>query len=170
MSVLLLNASYEPLRVITLRRALGLVVAGKVDLVAADEGELRTAGGATLERPAVLRLRTMVRVPFRVSAPLTRRTIEARDERRCQVASCDRAGHTVDHVVPRSRGGRHEWTNVVLMCPRHNAQKGARLLDELGWRLKREPVAPRGELVLLARVGMRSAPEAWTPFLAAAHG
>lgn len=166
MTVLLLNASYEPLRVITMRRALGLVLAGKVDLVAAEGDQvLRTSGGATYEVPAVVRLRNMVRVPFQSTVPLSRRAIEARDERRCQVAGCDRSGQTVDHIVPKSRGGAHEWTNVALMCTRHNSVKGARLLGELGWRLKREPVAPRGELVLLARAGIRSAPEAWAPYL-----
>lgn len=166
MTVLLLNASYEPLRVITRRRALGLVLAAKADLVAAQEDRVvRTSGGSTYEVPAVVRLRKMVRVPFQSTVPLSRRAIEARDGRRCQVAGCDRVGQTVDHIVPRSRGGTHEWTNVALMCSRHNAAKGARLLDELGWRLKREPTAPRGELVLLARAGMRTAPASWAPYL-----
>ncbi|MBU6217193.1 MAG: HNH endonuclease [Acidobacteria bacterium] len=166
MTVLLLNASYEPLRVVPRRRALGLLLAGKVDLVVADPGPgVRTSGGATFEAPAVLRLRHMVRVPFRSAVPLSRRAIEARDRRRCQVAGCDRAGQTVDHVVPRSRGGAHEWTNVVLMCTRHNSAKGSRLLVELGWHLEREPTVPRGELVLLARAGLRTAPAAWLPYL-----
>lgn len=166
MTVLLLNASYEPLRVIPLRRAVGLMLAGKVDPVAShDDQLLRTSGGASFEVPAVLRLRRMVRVPFRSTVPLTRRAIEARDRRSCQVAGCDRPGRTVDHVVPRSRGGQHEWTNVVMMCPRHNASKGSRLLDELGWSLRRAPVAPRGEVVLLARAGLDDAPPAWVPFL-----
>jgi 5-methylcytosine-specific restriction endonuclease McrA len=165
-TVLLLNASYEPLRVITLRRAIGLIVAGKVDLIAAhDDDVIRTSGGATYEVPAVLRLRNMVRVPFQATATLSRRAIEARDERRCQVVGCDRIGHTVDHIVPKSRGGQHTWTNVALMCTRHNSQKGAHLLSELGWKLKREPVAPRGEIVLLARAGVRAAPPAWAPYL-----
>jgi 5-methylcytosine-specific restriction endonuclease McrA len=169
MTVLLLNASYEPLRVIPLRRAVGLVLAGKVDLVEASTDQvLRTSGGAQYAVPVVVRLRYMVKVPFQATVPLSRRAIDARDERRCQVAGCDRHGQTVDHVVPRSRGGAHEWTNVVLMCTRHNSHKGARLLSELGWHLKREPVAPRGELVILARAGIRQAPEAWAPYLPAA--
>ena len=168
MSVLLLNASYEPLRVITLRRALGLVLSGKVDLLAADGAHVvHSTGGAAFEVPAVLRLRYMVRVPFQSTVPLSRRAIDARDERRCQVRGCDRHGQTVDHVIPKSRGGEHVWTNVVLMCTRHNSQKGAHLLSELGWRLEKEPVAPRGELVLLARAGMRTAPDAWIPYLPA---
>ncbi len=166
MAVLLLNASYEPLRVIALRRAIGLVLASKVDLLASsDDHLLHTSGGDVYEAPDVVRLRRMVTVPFQAVAPLSRRAIDARDDRRCQVVGCERAGQTVDHVVPRSRGGAHEWTNVVLMCTRHNSHKGSHLLSELGWQLKREPVAPKGDLVILARAGIRRPPPAWGPYL-----
>jgi 5-methylcytosine-specific restriction endonuclease McrA len=168
MTVLLLNASFEPLRVITTRRALGLVLSGKADLVVPDgDGLIRSTGGAEFAVPAVVRLRRMVRVPFQATAPLSRRAIQARDGKRCQVVGCSRLGQTVDHLVPRSRGGEHEWTNVALMCVRHNSQKGDRLLQELGWKLKAEPTAPRGALVLLTRAGMESPPPLWAPFLPA---
>lgn len=168
MSVLLLNASFEPLRVITVRRALGLVLAGKADLIEPVDGALiRSTGGATFEVPAVVRLRRMVRIPFQSTAPLSRRALLARDGHRCQVKGCNRAGQTVDHVVPRSRGGVHEWTNVTLMCVRHNSLKGDRLLSELGWRLESEPHAPRGAVVLLARAGMQAPLPSWAPYLPA---
>ena len=168
MTVLLLNASFEPLRVITMRRALGLVLSGKADLVAPDgEQVIRTTGGVTYEMPAVVRLRNFVRVPFQATAPLSRRALQARDGHRCQVVGCNRSGQTVDHVVPRSRGGLHEWNNVTLMCVRHNSQKSDRLLEELGWKLAQQPYAPRGTLVLLARAGIQAPPEAWAPYLKA---
>ena len=168
MTVLLLNASFEPLRVITVRRALGLVLASKADLIVPHEDEvIRSTGGATFEVPAVVRLRRMVRVPFQATAPLSRRAIQTRDGHRCQVAGCSRKGQTIDHVVPRSRGGTHEWTNVVLMCVRHNSQKGDRSLAELGWSLKQEPEAPRGALILLSRAGIRVPPASWGPYLPA---
>lgn len=168
MTVLLLNASFEPLRVITVRRALGLVLSAKADLVVPDgEAHIRSAGGAEFAVPAVVRLRQMVRVPFQASAPLSRRAIRARDRRTCQVHGCSRTGQTVDHIVPRSRGGTHDWTNVALMCLRHNSQKGDRLLQELGWSLKQEPAAPRGALILLARAGIDAPPPLWAPFLPA---
>src|SRR5690606_29897934 len=126
--VLLLNASFEPLRVITVRRALGLVISGKADLIVPNEDQIiRSTGGATFEVPAVVRLRRMVRVPFQATAPLSRRAIQTRDGHRCQVTGCSRKGQTIDHVVPRSKGGAHEWTNVALMCVRHNSLKGDRL-------------------------------------------
>ncbi len=168
MTVLLLNASFEPLRAITTRRALGLVWSDKVDLVVPDGDEhVRSTGGVEFPVPAVVRLRRMVKVPFQATAPLSRRAIQARDGKVCQVVGCRRVGQTIDHIVPRSRGGTHEWTNVTLMCVRHNSQKGARLLSELGWTLKSEPAAPRGALVLLARAGLQSPPPLWAPFLPA---
>jgi 5-methylcytosine-specific restriction endonuclease McrA len=168
MSVLLLNASFEPLRVVTARRGLGLVLAGKADLIVPVDGEyVRSTGGEKFQLPAVIRLRRMVRVPFQATAPLSRRALLARDGHRCQVVGCSRVGQTVDHVVPRSRGGAHEWSNVTLMCVRHNSQKGDRLLGELGWRLECEPRAPRGALVLLARAGMQAPQPEWAPYLPA---
>jgi 5-methylcytosine-specific restriction endonuclease McrA len=164
MAVLLLNASYEPLRVITLRRAIGLIVAGKAEVLAEGEGEVRSVSLA-LPVPAVVRLRYMVRVPFRASVPLSRPAVLTRDARRCQFAHCDRSASTVDHVVPRSRGGVHEWTNVVAACPRCNARKGDRLLVELGWSLKRRPVAPRGPVVLLTAAGLADPHPAWGEWL-----
>lgn len=171
MTVLLLNASFEPLRVITVRRALGLVLAGKADLVERDgEASIRSTGGQEFAVPAVVRLRHMVRVPFQATAPLSRRAIQARDGHRCQVVGCNRPGQTVDHVVPRSRGGRHEWTNVALMCIRHNSHKGDRLLEELGWSLMREPKAPRGALIMLARAGVKEPPAIWSTYLPVMSG
>jgi 5-methylcytosine-specific restriction endonuclease McrA len=168
MTVLLLNASFEPLRVVSLRRGLGLVLSGKADLIAPIDGEyVRSTGGEEFEVPAVIRLRRMVRVPFQATVPLSRRALLARDEHRCQVSGCSRSGQTVDHVVPKSRGGLHEWTNVTLMCVRHNSQKGDRLLDELGWHLRNEPHTPRGALVLLARAGVQAPHPSWAPYLPA---
>ena len=164
MAVLLLNASFEPLRVIPLRRAIGLIVAGKAETIAEGEGRIRSAT-ASLAVPAVVRLNYMVRVPFIATAPLTRQAVLVRDGRRCQFSHCSRAGSTIDHVVPKSRGGRHAWTNVVAACPSCNAKKGAKLLGELGWRLKHAPVAPRGAIVLLTAAGVTQPPEQWADWL-----
>ena len=167
-TVLLLNASFEPLRVITIRRALGLVLTSKAELIERDGNRvIRSAGGAEFEMPAVIRLRRYVSIPFQATAPLSRRTLLARDAHRCQVLGCTRSGQTVDHVIPRSRGGLHEWCNVTLMCVRHNSQKSDRLLEELGWKLVQQPQVPRGRQVLLARAGLREPPALWEPYLAA---
>jgi 5-methylcytosine-specific restriction endonuclease McrA len=166
MAVLLLNASFEPLRVITLRRAIGLIVAGKAEVLVEGNGEVRSVS-LTLPVPAVVRLRYMVKVPFCSTVPLSRRAVLVRDGRRCQFSHCERPASTVDHVVPRSRGGAHEWTNVIAACPQCNARKGDRLLHELGWRLKRAPVAPRGAIVLLTAAGVADPPPVWAQYLPA---
>ena len=88
-----------------------------------------------------------------------------------RVAGCHRAGTTIDHVVPRSRGGEHTWENVVLMCKQHNRAKSDKFLSQLGWKLKRQPRAPRGGgpyLVLVAASRTPAAAEAWAPYLPSA--
>ena len=164
MSVLLLNATFEPLSVITIRRAMGLVLAGKADLVEHGDGEFRSATRA-YPVPAVVRLRNFVRLPFARSVPLNRRTLTSRDGGRCQVTGCTRAGTTVDHIVPRSRGGRHTWANVALMCYQHNRAKSDRTLSELGWTLRSVPRAPRGVRLVL---GTAAAAPMWEPYLGGA--
>lgn len=164
MRVLLLNASFEPLHVISIRRAIGLLVAEKVEVIAVGDGEMRSAT-TSLPVPAVVRLRYMVRVPFRSHAPLSRRAVMMRDERRCQYSHCRRKAGTIDHVVPRSRGGVHAWDNVVAACAQCNSKKGDRLLHELGWSLTREPEAPAGARVLLTAAGIHRVPPAWADWL-----
>lgn len=164
MAVLLLNASFEPLRVITLRRAVGLIVAGKVEVIAEGDGQIRSVS-VSYPVPAVVRLRYMVKVPFRAHVALSRRAVLVRDGRTCQFSHCDRTASTVDHVVPRSRGGDHVWDNVVAACPTCNARKSDRLLGELGWALKRRPVSPRGTVVLLTSAGVTTPPPEWAEWL-----
>ena len=164
MAVLLLNASFEPLRVIPLRRAIGLIIAGKVDVVVEGDGHLRSTS-SSFPVPAVVRLRYMVRVPFRSTVPLSRRAVLARDNKRCQFSHCERSASTIDHVVPRSRGGEHAWTNLVAACPTCNARKGDRLLHEIGWSVRRKPIAPRGVVVLLSAAGVSTVPDEWIDWL-----
>ena len=166
MTVLLLNASYEPLRVISTRRALMLVLAGKAEMLALGDGEFRSASHA-YPVPIVVRLRYMVRIPFGARVPLTRRTLSIRDGGACQVVGCRRNGTTIDHIVPRSRGGRHAWDNVALMCYPHNRAKADRLLGELDWALKTVPRAPSNHHLILvaAEAALR---DEWLPYLGAA--
>ena len=164
MAVLLLNASFEPLRVITLRRAIGLIIAGKAEVIVEGVGQVRSVS-VSYPVPAVVRLRYMVKVPFRTHVALSRRAVLVRDGRTCQFTHCDRTASTIDHVVPRSRGGHHGWDNVVAACPACNARKGDRLLDELDWRLKRRPVIPRGSIVLLTSAGVTVPPVEWVDWL-----
>ncbi|QXC61768.1 HNH endonuclease [Aquihabitans sp. G128] len=103
-TTLLLNASYEPLCVIPVRRAVVLVLAHKADVLAEGDAALRSAR-VTVPAPSVIKLRYFVKVPYRASLPLNGRNLVARDHGRC--AYCGGRGDTIDHVVPRSRGGEH---------------------------------------------------------------
>lgn len=163
MSVLLLNASFEPLRIITTKRAVCLVLAEKAEVIESKPGCLRSATTQVVI-PSVIRLRKYVHVPYKATYPLNRRSLLARDRRECQVAGCEKIGSTIDHVVPRSRGGKHEWSNVALMCPSCNFRKGDRLLSEIGWTLKRQPAQPHGSQWLLIGAGIEP-DEKWVPYV-----
>src|SRR5690625_2141324 len=110
MRTLLLNASYEPLCVIPVTRAIVLVMAEKADVVSEGDAVLRSPS-VQVPAPAVIRLRRYVKVPYRRTLALTRRNVLARDDGIC--AYCGGRGTTVDHVIPRSRGGGNVWENVV---------------------------------------------------------
>lgn len=143
MTVIVLNATNEPLGVVPLGRAVVLVLAAKATVVQAD-GMLRSPS-VEVPLPLVLRLVRYVRVPDRRPARPTRRTVLERDGHRC--AYCDGRADTVDHVLPHARGGAHVWENVVAACRTCNGRKADRTLTELGWRLERmpssRPVLPR---------------------------
>lgn len=159
---LLLNASREPLCVVGVHRAIGLVLSGKAVVLETDGRVLRSERLA-VPVPQVVCLTRYVHVPYRRTVAPTRRTVLARDGHRC--AYCAGPANTIDHVHPRSRGGRHEWTNVVAACSRCNHRKADRLLSEIGWQLLVTPVSPRGSAALLAALA-RPHPT-WSAYLVA---
>jgi 5-methylcytosine-specific restriction endonuclease McrA len=140
-TALVLNQTFEPLCVVSVRRAAILLLAGKAVCVADGDGLLHSAR-QELPVPLVIRLIRYVRVPYRTHVGLSRRAIFARDGGRC--AYCRGPAETIDHVLPRSRGGGHSWENVVAACARCNHSKGDRSPAELGWRLHAKPAAPKG--------------------------
>ena len=142
---LVLNATYEPLCVVPARRALLLVLVRKAVAVEESDDVLHSAS-LHLRAPAVVRLTRYVRIPYRGPVPLTRRAVFARDGWVCQY--CGSAAENVDHVIPRSRGGPHEWDNVVAACRRCNSKKENRLPHEAGLTLRVKPFAPRDGLRL----------------------
>lgn len=139
---LLLNAGHEPLAVLAARRALLLVLSGKAECVLPREsGEVFRSPSLVVTTPAVVRLHHYVRVPFASATAVSRAGILRRDRRRC--AYCHGQGETIDHVVPRSRGGSHSWENCVACCTRCNVRKADRLLAEIGWNLSYAPGPPK---------------------------
>ena len=157
---LVLNATYEPLCVVPSRRAAVLVLDRKAEVLH-DTGTALHSEHLTVPVPSVIRLRTFVKVPYRRRAPLNRRGVFARDDHRCQY--CAGAAESIDHVVPRSRGGEHTWENVVAACRSCNVRKRDRLLHETSMRLQRRPTAPRELTWVVVAVG--SVPTHWEPYL-----
>jgi 5-methylcytosine-specific restriction endonuclease McrA len=145
---LALNASFEPLTMVPLKRALRLVIDGKAEIVESDRGKAVRSERLALPRPVVIRLRKFVHVPRRFRRQVTNTFLCARDGYRCQY--CGRAGYelrpreslTRDHVIPISRGGLNVWTNVVTACSSCNTRKANHLTAECGMHLLHQPVEP----------------------------
>ncbi|WP_228823476.1 HNH endonuclease [Nocardia blacklockiae] len=141
--VLLLNATYEPLTALSARRAIVLLICDKADAVHDNpDGPVVHSAGASVALPSVIRLRNYVRVPYRARVPMTRAALMHRDRYRC--AYCGGKAETIDHVIPRSRGGPHTWENCVASCAPCNHRKADKLLSELGWTLHHPLVSPKG--------------------------
>jgi len=159
--VLVLNASYEPLNVCTVKRAHVLVFKGKAEVLETLDRPLRSAT-STFVWPHVIRLVNYVRVPRTVKRKISRRALFARDGWKC--VYCGSAGMlTLDHVVPRSRGGDSVWENVVTSCAPCNLRKGDRLLEEAQMQLQTPPRAPAP--VLFIRLAAPKIPSRWQPYL-----
>ncbi len=143
-SVLVLNASFEPLSVVSVQRAIVLLLKEKAEVIEAAEAMLRSERLA-FRVPLVIRLVYYVRIPHRISLPVSRRAILMRDQYTCQYCGKQpgRQALTIDHVQPRSRGGKTKWENVVAACKQCNGKKGNRTPEEAGMLLKTEPAKPR---------------------------
>jgi 5-methylcytosine-specific restriction endonuclease McrA len=139
--VLVLNASYEPLNITSWRRAIVLLLKGKAEQLEHSNRVLY----ADLPFPTVIRLRQYVRVPYK-EIPLTRRNVLERDRHTCQYCSAKRDQLTLDHVLPRSRGGGDTWENLVAACVRCNVKKGNRTPKEANMSLLTQPRRPHSSL------------------------
>jgi len=160
--VLVLNASYEPLNVCSVRRAHVLVWKGKAEVVEELDRPLRAAS-STFSWPHVIRLVTYVRVPRAVQRRISRRALFARDGWRCVYCGTSSGRLTLDHVVPRSRGGDSVWENVVTSCAPCNMRKGNRLPHEIEMPLRKPPRAPAP--VLFIHLATPKIPNRWQPYL-----
>lgn len=163
-SVLVLNSTYEPLSIVSVRRAIVLVLKEKAEIVEATDAYLRSEK-LCLPVPLVIRLVAYVKVPKFVSIPLTRKTVFARDHYTCQYCGrhLPKSELTLDHVIPRRKGGKTEWENVVTACKVCNHRKGDRTPEEAGMRLLNRPARPRYMVFVL--LGEASCHEAWRKYL-----
>ncbi|MBR8831777.1 MAG: hypothetical protein N5P05_002360 [Chroococcopsis gigantea SAG 12.99] len=141
--VLVLNASYEPLNITSWRRAVVLLLKGKAEQLEHNQQGQSIYHGFPL--PSVIRLRQYVSVPYK-EIPLTRRNILERDHHTCQYCAYRGEQLTLDHVIPRSRGGGDSWENLVTACVRCNVKKGNRTPKEAGMNLRSQPRKPYSSL------------------------
>ncbi|MGC9220288.1 MAG: HNH endonuclease [Solirubrobacteraceae bacterium] len=164
--VLVLNATYEPINVCTVRRAVVLLLKEKAEVIAATERQLHSAT-ATLTRPAVIRLVAYVKVPRDSHRrKITRRAVFARDNWTCQYCGSHKQ-LTVDHVIPRSKGGGSSWDNIVAACAPCNRRKGDSLPRQVGMALAKQPHTPNAEVFI--RVASPTIPAAWRQYMRSAQ-
>jgi 5-methylcytosine-specific restriction endonuclease McrA len=163
-SVLVLNTTYEPLNIVSVQRAVVLLLKEKAEVVEAAKSKLRAAHYA-MNCPLVIRLVTFVPIPKRLPLPLSRRTVLARDMYRCQYCGehASKRELTIDHVLPRSKGGGTTWENVVSACGPCNRRKGNRTPEQANMILRTKPVRPRYIAVVL--LGELNTHEAWRKYL-----
>ena len=165
MRTLVLNAGYEPLAVVSFKRALILVLNNKATILAGAENQAVHSANREYTLPSVILLSRYVRIPGTRLIPVSRRGVLRRDGHRC--AYCSRTANTIDHVQPKSRGGRDTWENLVACCLKCNNVKGDKTPAEMGWQLNFIPRMPQGT-TWMVRGAERFEPE-WNPYLAFAN-
>lgn len=158
--VLVLNASYQPLNLVNVKRAVILVLKNKAEIIEEMDGMMIRSEHLALPLPSVIRLVYFVKVPYR-GVSLSRRAVFARDNNTCQY--CGGRAESIDHVIPRSRGGGHTWENVVAACRSCNTRKMNRLPSEAGLKLSRKPIEPQDYIWILTMAGQVH--PTWEPYL-----
>ncbi len=164
LSVLVLNYNYEPLNICALRRALVLVLGGKAEVVEHNGHDIMTPS-QVIKAPSVIRLSHIVKRPM-PQVKLSRREVFRRDHYTCQYCGTSTNDLTLDHVIPRHRGGNHSWENLVSACRQCNHRKGGRTPEEARMKLRKQPFRPHaGPYYAIERRLRNSAHEEWHKFL-----
>ncbi len=157
---LLLDVGYRPLSIVSVRRALLLLITEKAEMVHESDHLVRSER-LELAAPSIARLCYQVAAPYRRRAPLHKKAVFARDAYLCQY--CGRRAECIDHVYPRSKGGEHEWENVVACCRSCNAAKGDTLPEHSKFKLRTPPYAP--EPIAVAAALRRGLPPEWETYI-----
>ncbi|MCV9386777.1 HNH endonuclease [Reichenbachiella ulvae] len=161
--VLVLNQDYSPLAICSVNRAFLLVFLEKAELLEADQEEAIHTVDATFEKPTVIKINRYINVPYR-GVVLTRQNLFKRDNNCCQYCG-SRENLTIDHLIPRSRGGRSVWDNLVTACKHCNAKKGDMTPDQAGLKLARLPYRPT--YIMFLRNSMGDMRKEWLNYLKA---
>ncbi len=159
--VLLLNQNYEPMTVIPAKKAIILICLQKVEIVEQHDLFIRSQFWS-VPLPSVIRLRYYIRIPYR-RVELTRRNIFKRDHNRCQYCGTTKATLTIDHVVPKTKGGRDTWENLVCACVKCNNKKGNRTPEQANMKLLNKLRRPNHLFFIQNFMGGRE--ETWRPYI-----
>ncbi|MDE2996471.1 MAG: HNH endonuclease [Bacteroidota bacterium] len=159
--VLVLNQDYQALTITSVQRATVLVLLQKAELIEAEQARFVRSPSYRIPWPSIVRLKAYVRLPYK-RILLTRKNVLRRDRQRCQYCgSKDRL--TIDHVMPKSRGGKDTWDNLVAACVPCNNRKGNRTPEEASMELSRKPFRPSYVMYIRDYVG--SLDDTWKPYL-----
>lgn len=161
-AVLLLNQNYEPLTILRARRAITLLILGKVDLIENVDGRLVHSINLAYPVPSIVRLRYFVRIR-RKEISLTKKNIIKRDNHTCQYCGKKAGMMTTDHIIPRAQGGSDSWENLVCACLECNNRKGNRSFKEARMKLIRKPKRPNYFSFVLSELGRPKMK--WRPYL-----
>jgi len=164
---LLLNATYEPLKVVHWQKAITLLYQGKVEVISEHDREIR-AVSFRIKLPSVIRLLRYIKIKRRFDyVPFSRANIYARDNHSCQYCGDQfpTSELTFDHVVPVAQGGRKDWENIVTCCVTCNRRKGGRTPQEAGMHLVKWPKRPESVPAIRITIGLRNAPDSWRDYL-----
>lgn len=162
---LVLDQGFQPLKVVPWTRAIELLTLGKVEVIEEYDQEVRSAY-LVLKVPAVVRLiRAFRRRPKAVK--FSRINVYGRDDYKCQYCGvvCKMNELTYDHVVPRSQGGRTEWTNIVSCCVPCNSRKSGRTPEQAGMKLLKKPIQPKAIPAVFIQISRKNVPDAWRDYL-----
>jgi 5-methylcytosine-specific restriction endonuclease McrA len=162
---LLLNATFEPLAVVSWRKAVTLMFLEKVEVIKEYDREIKSIS-TRIRLPSVIRLLRFVRNNH-MSARFTRKNVFLRDNYTCQYCGVrfEPKHLTCDHLVPKSRGGITEWTNIITSCIYCNLRKGDKLPDEADMYPRKKPTRPSGFHVLMLNLGVTALPDYWKDYV-----
>jgi len=159
---LVLNQGYEPISICTARKALTMLLLLKAELIAARGDRIIRSAATAFPYPSVIRISSYIYVPHK-NIDLSRKNILRRDGMRCQYCGSPSAPLTIDHIIPRSRGGGDTWENLTTACIVCNNRKGNRTPEEARMRLLTQPRKPNHVLFLRQYIGRVD--ESWKPYL-----
>ncbi len=160
--VLVLNQSYEPLTICHAKRAITLIFLGKAEIIEKEDEVIVRSVSTSIPLPSVLRLNYYVKIQRR-DVPLTKANIMRRDNYTCQYCGKQKQRMTIDHVIPKEKGGKDTWENLVCACEECNAKKGNRTPAQAGMKLLKKPKKPHYFTFVLRSI--TNPPPQWKPYL-----